>query len=208
MLRGLPRRPPAHPAAPALGTPLSAWTQRQYPGTCPQRSSPCEWPPGLGVGWETGQGLLWVGGRTPIPSLQSVGTRSTLRDPQCWGLQVPAIRELCSLAGSAAMTEESQSSWPRMNHHQQQPLVIVCACRAYRPGRGGVYMSMCVPACDVTPRTESRRRDGSWGRGDKGACPHGTLAQGRRLPLGQLLCTQPGQHHLQQLAPGSPCLRD
>lgn len=50
MPRGPPKRPPARPAAPAPGTRPSAWTLRQYPGTCPRRSSLCECP-ALSPGW-------------------------------------------------------------------------------------------------------------------------------------------------------------
>lgn len=95
---------------------------------------------------------------------------------------------------TAAIAWVNQNSWPRMNHHHQQRNETYCVWVG-----GSVYKSMLAPPCEVTPRTESRTNS-SRGRGDKYACPRGTLAWTRLLPLGLLLCTQLGQPHLQQLA--------
>lgn len=151
MPRGLLRRPPAHPAAPVPGTPPSAWTLRQCPRTCLQRSSPCECIPSLGGG-KGKEGTEGSSREKPCSSSQWIQASEL-------GIPGPVCRELCN--HPAAMAWENQSSWPRMNHHHQQRNETYCVWVG-----GSVYMSMLAPPCEVTGRTESRRADSSRGRGD------------------------------------------
>lgn len=133
---------------------------------------------GVGKGRRAGRALEE---RKPCSSLQRIQTWSIPRD-----FQAPVCRELCN--HTAAIAWESQSSWPRMNHH---PSSIM---RPTMCGLEGVSTRACWP---LPARSHQGQKAGGLMASGGGVTSEIALVVPWHGPdCCHWVCTQLGQPHL------------